>query len=135
VDPDGLLYVTDGGNFRVQVFDQEGRFVRTWGSPGRRLGQFSRPKGIALDPQGNVYVADAAFGNFQIFTAQGALLMFIGERSTTPGPAKYMLPAGIDVDQDGRVYMVDQFFRKIDIFRPAALEPTDGFLGQATTEP
>jgi len=133
--PDGLLYVTDGGNFRVQVFDQEGRFVRAWGSPGRRLGQFSRPKGIALDLQGNVYVVDAAFGNFQIFNPQGTLLMFIGERSTTPGPAKNMLPAGIDVDEDGRVYMVDQYFRKIDIFRPAALEPTEGFLGQPTPQP
>ena len=63
----GLLYVTDGGNFRVEVFDQEGRFVRAWGAPGRRMGQFSRPKGISSDSEGNLYVVDAAFGNVQIF--------------------------------------------------------------------
>jgi sugar lactone lactonase YvrE len=40
-----------------------------------------------------------------------------------------MLPAGIAVDEDGRVYMVDQFHRKVDIFRPAGLEPDQGWLG------
>jgi len=128
--PNGLLYVTDGGNFRVQSFTQDGTHVRSWGQPGRRLGQFSRPKGISVDPQGNVYVVDAAFGNFQIFNADGELLMFVGDRSTTPQPAKYMLPAGIDVDDDGRIYLVDQFFRKLDVFRPYQLKETDGWLGK-----
>ena len=130
----GLLYVTDGGNFRVQAFTQEGQFVRKWGEPGRRLGQFSRPKGISIDNDGNVYVVDAAFGNFQIFNADGALLMFVGDRSTTPEPAKYMLPAGIDVDEDGRIYMIDQFFRKLDVFRPVTLSENQGWLGGTATE-
>lgn len=126
----GLLYVTDGGNFRVQAFTQDGRHVTSWGQPGRRLGQFSRPKGIAVDNDSNVYVVDAAFGNFQIFDADGALLMFIGERSTSPAPARYMLPAGIDVDEDGRIYMIDQFFRKLDVFRPVAMTENEGWLGR-----
>lgn len=126
---DGLLYVTDGGNFRVQVLTQEGDFVRTWGKPGSRFGQFSRPKGITTDKDGNIYAVDAAFGNFQIFKPDGQLLLFIGSRSTTPGPAKYMLPAGIDIDEDGRVYMVDQYFRKIEVYRPSGLAQNEGFLG------
>lgn len=129
IGPDGLLYVVDGGNFRVQVFDQDGRLVRTFGSVGRQYGQFSRPKGIAIDPQGNSYVSDAAHGNFQVFDSQGQLLLFIGNRAERFDRAKYMLPAGLDVDEDGRVYMVDQFFRKLDIYRPAQLTETEGFLG------
>lgn len=132
---DGLLYVTDGGNFRVQAFTQEGQFVRKWGEPGRRLGQFSRPKGIGVDPEGNIYVVDAAFGNFQIFNPSGELLLFVGDRSTTPEPAKYMLPAGIDIDEDGRIYLIDQFFRKIDIFRPVTLDEKDGWLGRSAALP
>lgn len=126
---DGNLYIVDGGNFRIQVFSTEGEFIRQIGSIGNRTGQFSRPKGIDTDSAGNVYVTDAAFGNFQIFDSSGQLLLFIGNRSTTAGPGKYMLPAGLAVDEDGRVYMVDQFFRKVDVFRPANLEPGDGFLG------
>ena len=118
VAPNGLLYVVDGGNFRVQVFRQDGRFVRSFGAIGRRPGQFSRPKGIAVDPHGNIYVVDAAFGNVQMFTPEGQLLMSIGDRGARDGPGHYMLPAGINVDETGRVYVVDQFYRKVDIYRP-----------------
>ncbi|MES1981639.1 MAG: 6-bladed beta-propeller [Pseudomonadota bacterium] len=124
----GELYVVDGGNFRIQVFDRNGTFLRTFGSIGKQLGNFSRPKEIAIDPAGNIYVVDAGFGNFQIFNPQGQLLMFIGQRSNQDGPGLFSLPAGIAVDEDGRVYVVDQSFKKIDIFRPAALGVSDGYL-------
>lgn len=125
----GRLYVVDGGNFRVQVFESDGQFVGSFGSIGVQNGQFARPKGIASDIKGNVYITDASFGNFQIFDPDGQLLLFIGHRSETPEPAGYMLPAGIAVDEDGRVYMVDQFFRKVDVFRPAGIATDQGYLG------
>lgn len=127
--PDGLLYVVDGGNFRIQVYKKDGTFVRTFGQVGRHFGQFSRPKGIAADKNGNIYVSDAAFGNFQIFSPDGQLLLYIGDRSNLNGPGKYLLPAGIDVDEDGRIYFVGQFFRKVEIFRPFDLKPEQGYLG------
>ena len=133
--PDGNLYVVDGGNFRVQVFDLDGKFIRQIGAIGVRTGQFSRPKGIDTDAEGNVYVSDAAFGNFQIFNADGELLLFVGDRSEVLGPAKFLLPAGLAVDEDDRVYMVDQFFRKVDVFRPASMSASDGFLGARTRSP
>lgn len=126
---DGLLYVVDGGNFRVQVLDQKGTFIRKFGRLGRMYGQFSRPKGIGIDATGNVYVSDTAFGNFQIFDPEGQLLLFVGSRSEKFERATFMLPAGLAVDEDGRVYMVDQFFRKFDVFRPADMAPQEGFLG------
>lgn len=70
---DDMLYVVDGANFRVQVFLQDGTFVRTFGAVGRQQGQFFRPTGIATDVQGRVYGSDAAFGNFQIFPPRGEL--------------------------------------------------------------
>jgi DNA-binding beta-propeller fold protein YncE len=130
VGRDGELYVVDGGNFRVQVFDSEGKFVKTFGAIGRQTGQFSRPKEIAIDGTGNVYVVDTAFGNFQIFDREGRLLLDVGTRGNTDAPARFMLPSGIAVDVDGRVYMVDQFFRKIDVFRPADV-PAGAAYGQA----
>jgi DNA-binding beta-propeller fold protein YncE len=130
VAPDGSVYVVDGGNFRVEKFTADGKFISTFGAIGRQMGQFSRPKEAAVDSAGNIYVVDAAFGNFQIFNPEGQLLLPIGTRSNTDGPAKFSLPAGIAVDGDGRVYVVDQYFRKVDVFRPAALAEEDGFIGK-----
>jgi len=134
VAPDGSVYVVDGGNFRVQKFTADGKFISTFGSIGRQLGQFSRPKEAAVDKDGNVYVVDAAFGNFQIFNDKGQLLLPIGSRSNTDGPAKFSLPSSIAVDDDGRVYVVDQYFRKVDVFRPAALAEEDGYIGKNAIE-
>lgn len=114
----GLLYVVDGGNFRVQVFKQDGTFVRKFGDVGRRTGQFSRPKGISTDKWGNVYVVDTAFGNVQLFSEEGDLLMSLGNRGGSDKPARYMLPSSVDVDEDGKVYVLDQFFRKVEVYKP-----------------
>jgi hypothetical protein len=114
----------------VVVFDKDGRYLQSFGSVGKQYGQFARPKEIAADRDGNVYVVDSAFGNFQIFNPEGELLLFVGDRSERDGPAKYMLPSGIAVDEDGRVYVVDQWFRKIDVYRPAAVKPGAGFLAR-----
>jgi DNA-binding beta-propeller fold protein YncE len=127
---DGRIYVVDGGNFRVQIFSKEGKFLKSFGSVGKQLGNFARPKEIATDRAGNVYVADTAFGNIQIFTPEGELLMFIGDRSEQDQPAGYMLPSGVAVDEDGRIYFVDQWFARIDIFRPYALKENEGYLGR-----
>lgn len=128
IAPDGSLYIVDGGNFRVQKFSADGKFLTTFGAIGRQSGQFSRPKEIAVDKNGHIYVVDAAFGNFQIFNSDEKLLLAVGSRSNTLEPAKFSLPSGIAVDEDGRVYMVDQYFRKVDVFRPAALAENAGFL-------
>ena len=131
----GQLYVVDGGNFRIQVFERDGRYLHGFGTVGRQPGNFARPKEIATDKEGNVYVVDTAFGNFQIFNAEGDLLMFVGDRNEQDGPARYMLPSGIAVDEDGRVYMVDQWFRKIEVYRPADLPADAGWLGKSAVRP
>ncbi len=135
IGKEGRLYVVDGGNFRVQIFDKDGKFLKSFGAVGKQLGNFARPKEIAADKEGNVYVADSAFGNFQIFTSEGELLMFIGDRSEKDIPAGYMLPSGIAVDEDGRVYFVDQWFARVDVFRPFALKENEGYLGRSLQKP
>ncbi len=123
----GGWYIVDGGNFRVQAFNDDDSFKFAFGKIGRYPGQFARPKGIATDPDGNIYVIDSAFGNVQIFNEAGELLMFMGQRGQSGIPGRYMLPSGIDVDEDGRIYIVDQFFRKVDVFRPYALRADEGY--------
>src|SRR3569623_1667284 len=112
---------TGDGEFNLPVqaaTGPDGRFRFAFGEGGRFPGQFARPKGSATDPSGNVYVADAAFGNVQIFNPQGQVLMFIGSRDVSSRPGKFYLPAGVAVDETGHVYLADQYFRKLDIFKP-----------------
>lgn len=118
VGAQGLLYVVDSGNSRVQVFDLQGRYVSTFGSAGRQPGQFARPREVATDAQGNVYVVDSTFANVQVFSAQGHFLFFVGARDQTEAQAHYLIPTGIAIDADGRLYVADQWYGKIEVFRP-----------------
>ncbi len=52
------MYVTDTGNKRVQVFGLDGTFIRMFGGAGSGPGQFNEEVGLALDADGNVWVAD-----------------------------------------------------------------------------
>ncbi len=115
VDKQGKVYVLDSGNFRIQIFDSEGRFVRKFGSVGDAPGMFARPKGIALDSDGHIYVTDAAFNNFQIFDQEGNVLLNVGRLGPWPG---YMhLPAGIAIDENDRIYIADQLNGRIEVFQ------------------
>jgi DNA-binding beta-propeller fold protein YncE len=106
LDAAGRVYVADTWNCRIQVFNPDGRFLRTFGSQGARPGQFVRPKGVGVDSEGHVYVADAGFSNFQIFTPEGKPLMFVGSAGDAPG--QFMLPAGMAVDHQNRIYITEQ---------------------------
>lgn len=128
VGTDGRIYVLDAGNFRVQVFDQDGKFLQKWGKIGRGLGQFARPRAIAVDKDNLVYVLDASFANVQIFNNQGKLLLPIGERSKTDGPGIFTSPSGIATDETGRVYILDQWLKKIEILRKLSVTEGQGVL-------
>lgn len=96
------IYVTDFGAFKVEVFDMEGQFIRTIGSYGRALGQFVRPKGLAIDKNDILYVVDAGFENVQMFDLQGRLLMFFG--GPYEGPGGMWLPAQVHLDYENLEY-------------------------------
>lgn len=74
---DGSVYVSDGYvNCRVAVFSPDGRYRFEWGECGDAPGRFDTPHDLAIDSQGNVYVADRENDRIQVFAAGGA---FIGE--------------------------------------------------------
>ena len=96
------VYVSDALRARVNIYSTDGRYLRSVGGLGDSPGRFSRPKGIAVDLDGNLYVADAAFDNVQVFNDQGQLLMFFGGPYGQPGDMS--LPAGITIDYDNLSY-------------------------------
>jgi len=51
MDSRGRLFVGDRGNNRIQIFDQDGKFLEEWR-------QFGRPSGLFIDRNDTLYVAD-----------------------------------------------------------------------------
>lgn len=98
VDKEGIVYVTDSMNFRIEKFDKDGKLLGSFGSCGRNLGQFARPRGVALDRDGRIYVVDAAFSNVQIFDKKERLLLPFSALGDRKGDL--MLPSGILISYD-----------------------------------
>ncbi|MEO0423955.1 MAG: NHL repeat-containing protein [Pseudomonadota bacterium] len=66
LDPEGVLYVADSANDRLQGFDRDGTFLWAYGERGGNFGQFRTPRGIAVSPAADrLYVTDA--GNERIY--------------------------------------------------------------------
>lgn len=102
LSPDNNLYVSETGNFRIQEFTLDGKFIRSIGKVGDSPGQFARPKGISIDRDGNLYIVDSSFQNIQIMNKNAELLMYFGE----PGSRKdnINLPADVYIDYDNISY-------------------------------
>lgn len=73
-----------------------------WGGEGSGDGQFDRPRGVAIGPQGWVYVADAGNGRVQCFESDGTFI-----RSWSDGAEPFVEPFDIAIDRAGRVYVLD----------------------------
>lgn len=97
-----LLYASDMGDYKMKMFTLDGKYVKSLGSYGKNTGQFSRPKGIAVDKESNLYVVDASFENVQIFNDDGRLLMYFG--GAYNGPGDMWLPAKVHVNYDNNEY-------------------------------
>jgi sugar lactone lactonase YvrE len=72
VDADGLVYVTDTGNKRILIYDDDGNFVNQFGEGGFDANQFSEPVGIAATTSGLMFVADTWNQRIQALQTDGA---------------------------------------------------------------
>ena len=74
IAPNGYIYIVDGGNHRIVVYDSDGSYLQTIGSEGSTAGLFSGPMGISVDKKGHIYVADTDNHRIQIFKSNGKFL-------------------------------------------------------------
>ncbi len=94
--------------------------TRVWGGPGAAPGQFDAPRGVAIAPDGSVYVADSRNYRIQKFDADGNLLLTwgtFGEVAKGTGAAgTFNEPWGVGVGPDGAVYIADTWNHRIQKF-------------------
>jgi DNA-binding beta-propeller fold protein YncE len=107
MDSQGRLFVGDRSNDRIQIYDQEGTLLDTWY-------QFSRPSGIYIDADDNIYVADSESGSVNRQRTDWLRGIRIGSART--GEVRYLIPdpnpdctgtctaEGVTVDRNGVIY-------------------------------
>lgn len=108
IDSQDNVYVVDdydGAHYGncVQKFTTEGAFVAKWGSLGSGDGQFNHAEGIAVDGQGNVFVADLNNNRIVEYTANGIFISQWG--SAGAGDGQFDRPNDIIFDKQGNVYV------------------------------
>jgi len=116
VDKEGNLYVADTLNNRIEVFDADGVFLRTWGRNGDGPGYFARPKGVAIDSDGHLWVADGMQDRVQVFTNEGQLLISMGGHGLLPGQFQGLVNIASD-NRRNRMYTSEIFPGRVQEFR------------------
>ncbi len=126
VDKDDNVYVADasGKNGKGDVvvkFSPDGKVLMTLGHPGMpgdAPGYFDRPSGVAVAPDGTIFVADGHGGdsNARIvkIAPDGKTLKTWGKKGS--GPGEFNEPHGIALDSAGRVFVADRVNSRIQIF-------------------
>ena len=113
IDGDGLVYVVDNVNDRVQRFTSAGVFVSAWGETGDGAGQFNAPEKIVIDASGIVYVTDAGNRRVQRFTRDGVFISTWGGEGT--GEGEFLNPFGVAAG-DGLVWVSDNLAHRVQRF-------------------
>lgn len=115
VGRDRRIFVADGVNHCIKVFDEHGAFLMTIGGTDDEPGKLHSPLGIALGSDGSLFVADSGNRRIQVFAASGA------PRQTIPLPAAQGMqpPDPVDVafdDKELRLYIVDNDNHRIAVY-------------------
>ena len=104
IAPNGDIFITEGhsggtpGNNRVSKFSRDGRFIKSFGTPGSGPGQFNLPHTIAMDSRGRLFVGDRSNNRIQIFDQEGRHL---------DTWYQFARPSGIFISSDDTMYVAD----------------------------
>jgi len=138
VDGAGNLYVSDQKNNTIRKVSPDGIVSTLAGTPGVRgsadgtgsAASFANPEGVAVDPSGNVYVADKLNSTIRKITPDGVVTTIAGApgvMGTTDGvgsAARFSGPTGVAVDAAGNVFVADWLNNTIRKITPAGLVTT-----------
>lgn len=115
-DRDGQIVVADRSNNRIQIYRQDGLFLRRFGSHGTAPGQFDRPAGVAVDARRRIVVADKDNHRIQVLTMEGLFLLSFGEKGCRCGQFNY--PWDVAVNSECQIVVSDTRNHRVQLFSP-----------------
>jgi tripartite motif-containing protein 71 len=117
----GAIYVADTAHNRVLAYASDGSLLAKWGAgegngtAGSGQGEFDSPRALAVDRQGQIYVADYGNNRIEKLAPDGSFLTQWGvPRSARNG--HFRGPTGVAVDGAGNVYVVDNGNNRVEVF-------------------
>ena len=110
------VVVADNQNHRVQVFDSNGTFLRSFGHKGENAGEFENPTGIAIDKDGNILVSEYHNHRVQVLSWEGRHLGSFGGKGSLD--SQLLRPWGLSLDSTGNGIVADAGNKLIKIFTP-----------------
>ena len=110
--PDGTLYVTDGTLRAVNIYDREGKFVRSLGGSG----DFKSPSGIAVNSAlDRIYIADSRGHKVRVYAMNGDFLFEFGARGD--GDGQFNNPTNVAIDRrNNNVLVTDTNGFRVEVF-------------------
>lgn len=119
--PSGIVYVSDTGSHTIRAISPDGNVSTLAGSPGARgaidgtgsAARFNEPAGLAIGPEGQLYVADRGNGTLRVVTPDGEVSTLAGSSGHfgysdgIGAAARFSRFNGVDVDSDGNVWIAD----------------------------
>jgi sugar lactone lactonase YvrE len=118
-----LVYVADAEQDLVFVYDADPpyKLIRKMGVPGMKHtltgpGEFSKPTGVAVDQDNNLYVTDTWNNRVEVFDADGNFIRQFGKHGD--GPGYFARPKGIAIDSDGHVWVADGMQNRVQVYTP-----------------
>jgi len=114
VGPDDLVYVADSCNHRIQVFDRDGKFLRSHGRAGSHPGEYSYPYDIRVTSDGTQFVCEFGNSRITVLDAQDRVLEVLGGPGAEPG--RFANPWSIALDSQGNLYVADSQNHRVQKF-------------------
>jgi sugar lactone lactonase YvrE len=115
-----LLYVADVEQDQILVYDADTlKLKRRIGTGGHKHelttpGDFARPGGLAVDQEGNLYVADSLNNRVEVFDGDGKFISTFGKAGD--GPGYFARPKGVAIDSDDHIWVVDGMQDRVQVF-------------------
>lgn len=115
-DSKGRVYVADGNNRRIAVWDSEGHFQFNFGN-GIGPGSLSLPRGLFIDWRDRLYIVDTVAQNVKVFDVSASTPTFLFEFGDFgQGDGLFNYPNDIAVDGTGRLYITDRENNRIQVW-------------------